>query len=96
MCNCLGCKNEVIPSQKGALLSGDVCLQKSANSALGVCAGSGWGGAACIRHLDSPAGDWESGWPGKHLLFLALLIAGSSRTAPHASPEELPLFRVKI
>ena len=96
MCNCLGCKNEAIQSQKGAPLLGGGCLQKSTNSTQGVCAGSlaGWRGAACGEHLDTLQ-------LGIRVAWRASLVRGPSdcwkkQGSRHISPEELPLFIVKI
>lgn len=85
--NCLGCNNEVIPSPKGALLWGDVCLQRKANALLGVVCGepgTGQGsvglGSCCERSPVCPIRGPAR--PGEQLLFLALRAAGSSRAAP--------------
>lgn len=98
--NCLGCKNEVIQSQKETVLLGVACLQKRANSMLGgVCRELGRAEGSEVqgsrRLEDTQCSNRVPGWPGEHLLFLGLMTAGSSRTV-HMPAQRSPLFIVNI
>lgn len=79
--NSLGCKNAVILSRKRALPFGRCVNPEESNLHAGVSATGSQAVCGCECAGHPVCSGWVPGRPGGHLLFLALLTAGSSRTA---------------